>query len=123
MESLLIFWRLLALGSTFVFPQLIGVLLYYRLVRRSKWLAFALGFLVPAVLFFFLAPLFFFAGLRPPPPNEVASCGTPAMAAAFMVLAGTAAELTVSLPIQFYLFLRTRRSAREAQNAITCFRQ
>ena len=108
MESLLIFWRLLALGSMFVFPQLLGVLLYFRLVHRSRWLAFALGFLVPAVLFLFLAPLFFFAGF--PESNRQGGCGLASMAAALIVVAGTAAELIVSVPVQLYLFRRHRSS-------------
>jgi hypothetical protein len=110
MESLLIFWRLLALGSMFVFPQLLGVLLYFRLVRRSRRLAFALGFLVPAVLFFFLAPLFFFAGFPEAESNRQGGCGMASMAAALIVVAGTAAELIVSVPVQLYLFRRNRGS-------------
>ncbi len=106
MESLLPFWRLLLLTSTFVFPQLIGVLLYFRLGRRSRRLAFAVGVLVPAVLFFFLAPLFFLPGMREV--QESSGCGMPAMAAAFMILAGTAAELIVAVPLQLHLFRRNR---------------
>jgi NADH:ubiquinone oxidoreductase subunit K len=104
MESLFIFWILLLLGSTFVFPQLIGVLLHFRLARRSRWLAFAFGFLVPAVLFFYLAPLFFIAGGGAQ--SNSSRCGLPGLAVALMMLAGTAAELIVSLPIQLYLFRR-----------------
>ena len=108
MEALFIFWRFLLLASTFVLPQLIGVLLFFRLVRRSRWLAFAFGILVPAGLFLYLAPLFFF-----PAGTETlnrSGCGMPALAAALMVLAGTVAELIVSLPIQLYLFRHNRRS-------------
>ena len=103
MEALFIFWRLLLLASTFVLPQLIGVLLFFRLVRRSRWLAFACGFLVPAALFLYLAPLFFFPAGTETQLNP-SGCSMAALAAALMVLAGTVAELIVSLPIQLYLF-------------------
>lgn len=107
MESLFI-WRLLSLLSMFVFPQLIGVLLHLRLVRRSRALAFALGFLVPAVLFFYLTPLVYFGEMREAYRNRQVGCGMPAVAAGFMILAGTVAELIVSLPIQRYLLRRDR---------------
>ena len=109
MESLFIFWRVLSLLSMFLFPQLIGVLLHFRLVRSSRVLAFALGLLVPAVLFFYLAPLVWFAGLREAYRSGDGGCGMPAVAAGVMILAGTVAELILSLPIQRYLLRRNRR--------------
>ena len=109
MQSVLMFWRLLLLMSTFLFPQLVGVLLHFRLVRRSRWLACALGLLVPALLFFYLGPLLFFAGLREAQQNGEVTCGMPALAAALLVLAGTAAQVIVALPIQLYLFSRQNR--------------
>lgn len=111
MEALFIFWRLLLLASTFVLPQLIGILLFFRLVRRSRWLASALGFLVPAVLFLYLAPRFFFPGGTEAQLDRN-GCGMAALAAALMVLAGTAAELIVSLPIQLYLFRQHSRASK-----------
>ena len=110
MKSLIMLWGLLLLISTFVFPQLIAVMLHFRLVQRSRWLAGVLGFLVPPVLFFFLAPHFFFAGVREAERNGPVPCGMPALAAAMMVLAGTVAQLIVSLPVQLYLFRRHKRS-------------
>lgn len=108
MESPSQFWILLLLLSTFVFPQLLGILLYFRLVGMSRWLAFAVGVLVPAVLFFFLAPLFFLPGVQAVQQNSQSGCGMPGLAAAFMMLAGTAAELIVALPIQLHLLRRNR---------------
>jgi len=108
MESLLIFWRLLSLFSMFVFPQLVGVLLHLRLVRRSRSLAFALGLLVPAVLFFYLTPLVSFGELREAQRNGQGGCGMPAVAAGLMVLAGTVIELILSLPVQRYLLRKNR---------------
>jgi hypothetical protein len=97
-------WGLLLLISTFVVPQLLGVLLHFRLIRFSKWLAFALGALTPAAAFFVLAPYFFFAGLREAASRgEVMNCGMPAMAAAFMVLLGTGVQVVVGLIVHVYL--------------------
>ncbi len=110
MESLETFWGFIPLISTFVFPQLIGVLLHFRLVRISRWLACALGLLVPAVLFFYLMPLLFFADMPEAQQNGGINCGMPAMVAAMTLLAGTIAELIVSAPIQLYLFCQSRRS-------------
>jgi hypothetical protein len=103
MQSMLIVWRWLLLISTFVFPQVFGVLLYFRLIRFSRRLGYTLGVLAPAALFFYLAPSFFFAGLREAQLKGV-TCGLPALAAAFMVLLGTAAQVFVGLMVQLYLF-------------------
>ena len=100
----MIVWRWLLLISTFGFPQVLGVLLYFRLIRFSSRLACVLGVLTPAALFFYLAPSFFFAGLREAQLNGEVTCGMPAVAAAFMVLLGTAAEVCVGLIVQLYLF-------------------
>jgi len=103
MESALIAGRLLLLISTFVFPQLLGVLLYFRLTRFPRWIAFTLGVLTPPALFFFLAPSFFFDGLREAQ-LKGETCGMPAVAAGVLVLLGTVAQVFVSLIVQGYLF-------------------
>ena len=94
-------WRLLLLASLFVFPQLLGVLFSLRLTRLPRWIGRALGIIVPALSFFFLAPHFFFAGMR-----EDEGCGMPAVAAAFMLLLGTGIHLLIALVIQLR-FTRT----------------
>ena len=43
MQTALIVWRLLLLISTFAILQVLGVLLSFRLMRFSKWLALTLG--------------------------------------------------------------------------------
>jgi hypothetical protein len=87
-----------------VLPQVLGVLLYFRFIRFSSWLAYILGVLTPAALFFYLAPSFFFAGLREAQLKGEVTCGMPAVAAAFMVLLGTASQVFVGLIVQLYLF-------------------
>ena len=98
MENASFVWRLLLLASLFVFPQLLGILLCLRLTRFPRWIGRVLGVLVPALSFFFLAPHFFFAGLR-----EGEGCGMPAVAAAFMLLLGTGIHLLIALVIQLRL--------------------
>lgn len=109
MQSALIVWRVLLLISTFVFPQVLGVLLYFRLARLPRWVAFTLGVLTPPAVFFCLAPSFFFAGLREAQLRGE-TCGMPAVAAGFLLLLGTAAQVLVALVVQSYLFSKQRGS-------------
>ena len=111
MESKLFVWRLLLLISLFVFPQLLGVLLCLRLSRYRRWLGSVLGVLVPALTFFFLAPHFFFAGIREAALKGDVNCGMPAMAAAFLFLVGTAVHVMLGLVVQVFLAKRTRAAA------------
>ena len=103
-------WSFLALISTFAVPQLLGVLLYFRLIRFSKWLAFALGFLAPGIVFFILTYSFFSAGLSEAAARGEVGCGMPGLAAAFMLLTGTALQLFVALIVQLVLLKRARLS-------------
>jgi hypothetical protein len=63
-----------------------------------------LSFLTPAALFFYLSPLFFFAGLREAQLSGKVTCGMPALAAGVMVLFGTAAQMLVGFGVQLYSF-------------------
>jgi len=107
MQSTLIVWRWLLLICLFVFPQVLGVLLYFRLIRFSRWLSYILAVLAPAALFFFLAPSLFFAGLREAQFKGEVTCGMPAVAAGFLILVGTVAQVFVGLIVQLYLFRRS----------------
>ena len=100
-------WRFLLLGSVLVFPQLFGILFYFRLSRAPRWLAAIASALFPSVIFFFLAPIFFFAGI----PAGRVPCGMPAMAAAFLLLAGTAIQLFTGVFAQIVLSVRRRRKS------------
>ena len=92
-------------GSVLAFPQVIGVLLYYRLGWAPRWVAFIVGMLAPAVLFVFLGPIFLFAGIRP---ND--GCGMPALGALMILFAGTIIQLGLGLFVQLALLARRRRS-------------
>ena len=110
METLLIVWRFTLLGTILVFPQLLGILLYYRLSRAPRWITAIAAALLPAIVFFWLAPIFFFAGIREAYARDGSGCGMPAMAAAFLLLAGTLIELGVGMITQAVLLARRPRT-------------
>jgi hypothetical protein len=103
MESLVMAWRLSLLISTFAFPLLLGILLYYRFRWAPRWLAVIAASLAPAFFFFWLAPIYFFAGLREAYASGKETCGMPAMAATILVFFGTAIELFLGLITQAVL--------------------
>ena len=107
MQSVLIAWRFLLLASIFVFPQLLGILLYFRLSRAPRWVAAMAATLAPAVFYVWLAPIFLFAGVREAYARGE-GCGMPALAALFFLFAGTAIQLALGLFIQLTLSGRRR---------------
>ena len=108
MDALLFVGRLLLLLSVFAFTQLLGVLLYFRLARLPKWLARGLCVLGAAFAFLYLSPIFFFAGIREAQLRGDVNCGMPAVAAAFLVLIGTALQLIIAAALHFWLARRGR---------------
>ena len=98
MESLFIAWRLLLLVSLFAFPQLLGILLYFRLSRAPRLAAIA-AVLVPALMFFWFTPIFFFAGL-PESSTTRSTCGLPVLAVLFLLFVGTIFQLVLGLITQ-----------------------
>src|SRR5258705_5279014 len=103
MESLLAVWRLSLLVSIFAFPQLLGILLYFRLSRAPRWLAAIAATLAPGVFFFWLARQLLFAGLREAYARGEITCGMPALAALFFLFAGTIIQVFISLIVQLVL--------------------
>lgn len=103
--------RFLLLISIFVFPQLLGILLYFRLSRAPRWVAAIVSILAPAVLFVLLAPIFLFAGMREAyARGEV--CGMPALGALFVLFAGTLIQLVLGMFTQLALSARRRHVVR-----------
>jgi hypothetical protein len=109
METWFIVGRFLLFGSILIFPQLLGILFYYRLRRAPRWIAAIAAALLPAIIFFWLAPIFFFAGIREAYARGDRGCGMPAVAATFFVLAGTLLQLGVGLITQAVLLARRPR--------------
>jgi heat shock protein HslJ len=108
-DLVLIVLRFLMLISLFAFPQLFGILLYFRLRRTSRWLAVIAASLAPAILFFWLAQIFLFAGLREAYPNGM-RCGTPLIGVLFGLLAGTVIQLVLGVITHAVLATRRRHA-------------
>jgi len=94
--------------SLFVFTQLLGLLLYFRLGLLPKWLAHGLCVVGTTFAFFYLAPIVFFAGIREAQHKGPVNCGMPALAAAFLLLVGTGFQLFIAAAIHFWLSRRGR---------------
>ena len=109
METWLIVWRWVLFGGILIFPQLLGILLYYRLSRAPRWIAAIASALLPAIVFFWLAPIFFFAPIREAYLRHPSGCGMPAVAAGIIFLALTAIQLLVGVSAQLVLSARRRR--------------
>jgi hypothetical protein len=112
MQSFLVAWRFLLLISIFAFPQLLGILFYFRLSRAPRWVAAIVGTLAPVVLFIWLAPIFLFAGIREAYANGD-RCGMPAMGALLVLFAGTTIQLVLGLFVQAALSARRRHGPRD----------
>ena len=108
MESLLVAWRFLLLTSIFAFPQLLGILLYLRLGHLPRWFASIAAVLTPGILFFWLAPILLFSGIREAYAAGEMRCGMPAMAALLVLFAGTIIQLVLGVITQVALYPRTK---------------
>ena len=97
-------WGFLLLFSIWALPQLLGILVYFRIRRYQGIAAHAVGFLLPPILFFYLACLFLVYLPAKAHPNE--TCGMPVVAAVAMVWLGTFTSIVGSLIFQ--LTLRSR---------------
>ena len=111
MQSFFFSWRFLLLASTFAFPQLLGILLYFRLSRAPRWLAAITGTLAPAVLFVLLAPILLFADYVKPP-LRLRRCGMPAFGAILFLYAGATIQLVLGVFTQLVLFARRRQASK-----------
>jgi hypothetical protein len=103
-------WRFLLFGSILAFPQLIGILLSFRLRWAPRWVAAIAAALVPGAVFFWLAPFFLFDGIREAQERGERVCGLPVMAGVFFLLAGTTVHVVVGLITHAVLSRRRRPS-------------
>lgn len=97
METLRQTWGYVLFASVVVFPHLLGILLYYRLRWAPGWIARTAASLAPAVIFFWLAPILFFAGIREAAARGEMSCGMPAVFVGMFVLFATGVQLVLGL--------------------------
>ena len=96
MQSLAEAWNFVLLAIVFVFPHLLGILFYCRLQQAPRWIATTAASLAPAVIFFWLAPILLFAGLREASASGM-NCGMPAVFAGIFMLFGTAVQLVLGV--------------------------
>ena len=96
-------WEL-SLFSLFAMPQLLGVLLYFRLGRLPRFLAFVLGVLVPTILFLYLGRIFFSAPLLEAAAKGEITCGGPVLSVAIVILTGTFVQFVAAFIIQLSLY-------------------
>ena len=114
MQSLMTVWRFLLLASLFAFPQLLGVLLYFRLTRVPRWFATIAATLAPAIFFFWFTRMLFIIEFRESSARSN-GCGMPALFAAFALLAGTTIHLVLGLITQAVLYRSRRRASTNSQ--------
>lgn len=106
METFQIIWNFTSLFSVFAVPQLLGVLVYFRLRRFRKILAHIAGFLLTTTSFLCLSYLFFLYLPAKAHPEE--RCGLPLMGALFVTMGGFVITVFISLIIQLILRKRAR---------------
>ena len=114
MQTILVMWRLLLLLSLVGFPQLLGVLAYFRVRKHHDALAHAIGILVPPVLFFFLTHLMLSSSALEIESGGDRACGTFLGMMALAILFGTGVHLVFSVVSQLALHLRHRRPPSQA---------
>jgi hypothetical protein len=101
METLQIIWSFTSLFSLFAVPQLLGVLIYFRLRRFGRGFAHVAGVLLTTTSFICLSYLFFLYLPAKAHPDE--RCGLPLMAAMFTMMGGTAITVIMSVVSQAIL--------------------
>lgn len=100
-------WALLTWVSVMAIPQLLGVLLFFRLTRYSRWLALLFGTLAPPLLFFSLVASITSASFRAAEAKGPVPCGNAAVAVGIIILLGTAIHLVGAFGVNLYLFRKT----------------
>jgi hypothetical protein len=109
MEALSTFWNFLLLGGLIAFPQLLGVLVYFKLRPVHRWLGRVAGTLLPVILFIGFSWMIFVYRYYKLHPDD--SCGGQLFGASLLVLVGSAIEIGLSVVVQVLLYRAARRSA------------
>ena len=110
METILIISRTLFLIWLLLFPQMLGLALYFRLRRLPSWVSRTLAALAPAVVYFFIAIPFWFAGMKEAELRGEYVCGLAVMAGVTIVFMGSVLELFIGVIVQTVLSRRSRVS-------------
>ena len=112
METVNTILSFLWLGSMLVFPQLLGVLLFFLLKGRPHLLAHSLSFLVPVVLTIFFTWMIYIYGYYRAHPDE--RCGLPLLGGLLIVLLSGCLQLLFGAFAQVALHSRTAICARRS---------
>ena len=111
MEAIRTTWSFLLFFGLLAFPQLLGVLLFFRLKRYQHFLAHASAFIFPMLLFVFLSWLIFiYAYFRRHPGYDPE--GGQLMGFMFVVVFGGALQILGGLVAQLALHSRVGTCAR-----------
>ena len=107
METIHAIWNLFLFFSVLGVPQLLGVLAYFRVRKYHDFIAHLLGFLLPPILFFYLAGVIILS----PAAHEAESqgervCGTFIGMMSLMILFGAGVQMFFSLIAQVMLHIR-----------------
>lgn len=101
METLYELWNFVPLFSVLVFPQLFGILLFFRLKGRWHFLAHFLGFLTPIVLTVVFEWMIFMYRYYNGHPNDTSDGHL--MGASLLILVSVALQFVVGLFAQLML--------------------
>jgi hypothetical protein len=110
MEAVQIIRNFVFLFSTMLFPQLLGVLLFFRLKGRPHFLAHALSFVTPILLSMFFAWTIFMYRYYQLQPDE--RCGGPLLGALMLMLVSAGLQSVFGTLAQVALHARTAVCAR-----------
>lgn len=91
-------------------PQLLGVLAYFTIRKYGYFLAHLVGFLIPPVLFLYLAQVMLSSSAREIQSHGERVCGTAAAMMALAILFGTGLHVSLSIVAQLILYTRRRRA-------------
>ena len=110
MEAVHTIWNFVLMFSMIVFPQLLGVLLFFLLKGRPHFLAHALSFVAPILLSMFLVWMIFMYRYYQLHPDE--RCGGPLLGSFLIMLVSAGLQSVFGTLAQVALHARTAACAR-----------
>lgn len=112
METLHTIWSLFLFLGLLGVPQLLGVLVYFRVRKYNDFVAHFVGFLVPPLLFFYLAArIAFSSAARQAGADGAEVCGTFAGMMSLAILLGAGLQMIFGLMAQMMLHARHLKGA------------
>jgi hypothetical protein len=112
MEALSTIWNFLLLFGLIAFPQLLGVLVYFKLKPVHRWLGRIAGTLLPVIVFIGFSWMVFVYRYYKLHPDD--SCGGQLLGASLFVLMGAVLEIVLGVVAQ--VLLHRSAAARLASN-------